>query len=550
VVTLLTGSVTLSGLLVLCWAMGSTLPNLHRTLDHGVWTGLLVLLALSSLVQFVTPVGSPGARIIICTFGLVGLLRSLSSTDTMARLRTALTTKATCALAGVVVVATVFSLRAVTNADSGLYHFQALEFLRSDRIIIGWSNLHIRLAHPSSAYQIAALAENGLWGSDGYRLTAALIMVLTALTFAGALRRLRGESGGTSDALLVVALPCVWGMSLFQTAYFSGVSLDGTTAMVGVVAAGRVLRFMEQRDASSLFDAAVVVAIAYSLRPINAWFLAVLMVAFVVFRRGSEISLGDVALPVAFLGLFISRTWLLSGVPAFPIGRGTPWTPWALTPDEMKEYRAAVGDSARGASEPLWADVARLAGWFDGLSPYLEEFAVTGLLSVALAVVLRAEWRPWRTVAVPALVVVFAPLLIWFFFGPNFRFGMAPLATLAALPVLLVRTEGERPAFGQSVHALVRWTSIVLVLLLVVAPALSSRRSDLLETMSSPSGKPSVERPAVDEVARSAGISISAPLGDDPFCGREVWCVPHPARAQHIEVRRVLLWHVVPRRGG
>ena len=548
--TLLAGSVTLLDLLALCWSMGSVLQRVRETQDFGVWTGLLVLLALSSLVQFFAPIGSPGARVVICMFGVVGLLRASWPTDKMVGLRAAPTRKVVCALAGVVVAATVLSLRAVTNADSGLYHFQAIEFLRSERIIIGWSNLHIRLAHPSAAYQIAALAENGLWGSDGYRLTAALIMVLTVLTFAGALTRLRDESGRPSDALLVVALPCVWGMLLFQTAYFSGVALDGTTALVGVVAVGRVLRFMEQRDAPSLVDAAVVVAIAYSLRPINAWFVLVLFVALFVFRRDPEISLHHVALPAAFIGLFIARTWLLSGVPGFPAGRGTPWTPWALSYESVTQYRADVTESASGSSEPPWADFSRLQGWFDGLSPYLGQFVVTVLLSAALAVTLRARLRPWRSVLIPSVVVVLIPVLIWFFYGPNFRFGMAPLATLAALPVLLVRTEVERPASGQSVRALVRWTSIVLVLLLVVAPALGSHRSDLLESISSPSGKPSGELPAVAEVARSGDVSISAPLGDDPFCGRKVWCVPHPARAQQIEVRRILLWHVVTRRDG
>jgi len=547
--TIITGSVTLVGLLALCWSMGNIVPSSHQLPDHGLWTGLLTLLAVSSLIQFSMPIGSPAARVIICGFSLFGLFRSSRRAGTSARLRKTFTTRTTWGLAALVVAATVLSLRAVTNVDSGGYHFQAVEFLRSERIIIGWSNLHIRLAHPSSAYHIAALAENGLWGSDGYRLTAALLTVLTGLTFAGALRRLGGVTGGPSDALLVVALPCVWGMLLFQTSYFSGVALDGTTSLLGVVAAGRVLRFMEQRDASSLVDAAVVVAIAYSLRPINAWFILVLLGATLVFQRDSQVSLGALALPAAFTGLFITRTWLLSGVPAFPAGWRTPWTPWALSSREVSQYRAEVADSARGSSEPLWTDFSRLAGWFDGLSPHLGEFAVTGLLSVAVVVMLRNEWRPWRTVAIPT-VVVLAPVLIWSFFGPNFRFGMAPLATLAALPVLLLRIGGERETSDQALRPLVRWTSVALVLLLVVAPALGSHRTSLLESMSSPSGRPTGEFPPVVEVARSGEIPISAPMGDNNWCGREVWCGPNTAAAERVEIRRVFLWHVVTRRAG
>lgn len=190
----------------------------------------------------------------------------------------------------------------------------------------------------------------------------------------------------------------------------------------------------------------------------------------------------------------------------------------------------------------------RLAGWFEGLLPYLGEFAVTGLLGSALVVLLRNEWRPWRELVVPASAVLLAPVLIWLLFGPNFRFGMGPLAVLAALPVLLLRIGGEHEAFRPTPHALVRWTAVVLILLFVVAPALGSRRSDLLRSVSSPSSEPAGERPPVVEVARSGDISISAPLGDDPFCGREVWCVPSAGRAERIEVRQFLLWHVVTRR--
>jgi len=546
--TLLTGAITLLGLLALCWSMGNLAPRFRQQEDLGVWTGLLVLLGLASLVQFGFPIGSPAARAIVCVVGLVGLVRSWRSTDALAGLRNSLSARTFGAMMLLVVAMTALSLRAVTNADSGLYHFQAIEFLRSERIIIGWSNLHIRLAHPSSAYQVAAVAENGLWGSDGYRLTAALLLVLTALTFAGALRRLRDASGRTSDAVLVIALPCVWGMLLFQTAFLSGVSLDGTTALVGVVAAGRVLHFLEQRDAPSLFDAAVAAAIAYSLRPIHAWLILVLVLAFFMFRRRSEISLGPVALPAAFIGLFTARTWLLPGVPGFPVGPATPWTPWALSSDEVGQYRADVGESARGSSEPLWVSFDRLAGWFEGLLPYLGEFAVTGLLGSALVVLLRNEWRSWRELAIPASAVLLAPVLIWLLFGPNFRFGMGPLAVLAALPVLLLRIGGEHETFRPTPHALVRWTAVVLVLLLVVAPSLGSRRSDLLRSALSPSSEPIGERPPVVEVARSGDISISAPLGDDPFCGREVWCVPSAGRAERIEVRQFLLWYVVTRR--
>ena len=543
--TLLTGAITLLGLLALCWSMGNLAPRFRQQEDLGVWTGLLVLLGLASLVQFGFPIGSPAARAIVCVVGLVGLVRSWRSTDALAGLRNSLSVRTFGAMMLLVVAMTALSLRAVTNADSGLYHFQAIEFLRSERIIIGWSNLHIRLAHPSSAYQIAAVAENGLWGSDGYRLTAALLLVLTALTFAGALRRLRDASGRTSDAVLVVALPCVWGMLLFQTAFLSGVSLDGTTALVGVVAAGRVLHFLEQRDAPSLFDAAVAAAIAYSLRPIHAWLILVLVLAFFRFRRRSQISLGPIALPAAFIGLFTARTWLLSGVPGFPVGPATPWTPWALSSEEVTWYRAEVSDLARGSAERLWTSLSRLAGWFEGLSTLLGEFAVTGLLSSALAVLLRNEWRPWRELMVPASAVLVAPVLIWFLFGPDFRFGMGPLAALSALPVALLQIGGEHATFRPMSHALVRWTAIVLVLLLVVAPALGARRSDLLGSISSPSSEPTGERPPVVEVARSGDISISAPLGDSSFCGREVWCVPNAGRAERIEVRRFLLWHVV-----
>ena len=543
--TLLTGAITLLGLLALCWSMGNLAPRFRQQEDLGVWTGLLVLLGLASLVQFGFPIGSPAARAIVCVVGLVGLVRSWRSTDALAGLRNSLSVRTFGAMMLLVVAMTALSLRAVTNADSGLYHFQAIEFLRSERIIIGWSNLHIRLAHPSSAYQIAAVAENGLWGSDGYRLTAALLLVLTALTFAGALRRLRDASGRTSDAVLVVALPCVWGMLLFQTAFLSGVSLDGTTALVGVVAAGRVLHFLEQRDAPSLFDAAVAAAIAYSLRPIHAWLILVLVLAFFRFRRRSQISLGPIALPAAFIGLFTARTWLLSGVPGFPVGPATPWTPWALSSEEVTWYRAEVSDLARGSAERLWTSLSRLAGWFEGLSTLLGEFAVTGLLISALAVLLRNEWRPWRELMIPASAVLVAPVLIWFLFGPNFRFGMGPLAALSALPVVLLRIGGEHATFRPMSHALVRWTAIVLVLLLVVAPALGARRSDLLGSISSPSSEPTGERPPVVEVARSGDISISAPLGDSSFCGREVWCVPNAGRAERIEVRRFLLWHVV-----
>lgn len=546
--TLLTGLVTLMGLLALCWSLGNVFPKFHRAQDHGVWEGLLVLLALASLVQLVAPIGSPAARTVIFVVGLIGFVRSWRSTDALARLREDMKIKTICATVGLALAATGLSLRAVTNADSGFYHFQAIEFLRSERIIIGWSNLHIRLAHPSSAYSAAAVAENGLWGSHGYRLTAALILTLTVLTFAGALRRLRDASGRPSDALLVTALPCVWGMLLFETAYFTGVSLDGTSALVGVVAAGRVLQFLEQRDAPSLFDAAVAAAIGYSLRPIHAWLILVLVLAFFMFRRRSEISLGPVALPVAFIGLFTARTWLLSGMPSFPLGPATPWTPWALPSDEVTSYRVEVAELAKGSSERLWTSLSRLGGWYDALSPHLGEFAVTGALSVALVVLLRNDLRPWRTWAAPALVVVIAPVLIWFLFGPNFRFGVGQLATGAALPVLLLRHGAEHRISSPTAQALVRWTSFVLVLLLIVMPAFGSRRPELLESISSPSSQVLGEHPQVVEVARRGGISISAPLGDHYDCGREVWCAPRPALAERIEVRRFLLWQVVTRR--
>lgn len=544
-ITLVTGVLTLSGLLTLCWSLGGLLCPASEREENNLWLGLLALVALVSLVQLVFPVGDLLARSLIMATGLLGLARRRDAFRHLRALRVKAAATSAVAFLGILVVVTLLSVRPITNPDSGLYHFQALEFLRTERMIVGLSNLQIRLAHPSSAYSIAAIAENGLWGSEGYRLTAGLVTTLSCISFGVAYRRFRNLSGGASDALLLFALPCVWGMLIFDPAYFAGVSLDGTTAIVGVVAASYLLRFLELRDNKSFGDAALLAALAYSFRPASAWFVLVLIGLGATSWRAGLISVRPTLIPAFFIGLFVFRTWLLSGVPIFPLGVATPWTSWALSSDALDNYLGEVASSASGSAEPLWTDVSLVWSWYRNLRLHLDEVFVVGLLTLGLVPTLWRQRSAFSETARAVLLVALVPVVIWFVFGPDFRFGMAPLATLAASPVMFLAFSSSDSRNNETAGLLVRWSAMAVVLLTLLVPALGPTGTILFNAVKSPSAAPASETAAVLEASRSGSETISAPLGEESFCGRQVWCVPSSARADQVVVRQFLLWKVV-----
>lgn len=279
------GALSLLAFMALLFCISGVWQTRERCLDERILGGLAVFIFASNVIHLFAGLNSLIAKSVIGVLALIGLIKLLRASGLSHELRIACLSKRHLLSAALLLLfLTLLSTKSTLNYDANLYHFASIEALSSERIIIGWANLHERFAVPSSVFNVASFLGNGLWGADAYRLTGALFTCISVLAFSQSVRRASAAQSSPGDLLTAVTVPAVWSWGLFQPYWFNGPSLDVPAALISVIAASKLADFILRRDARTFEIAAVAVVLAYSLRPVNLVLVVILLCGLAVSR--------------------------------------------------------------------------------------------------------------------------------------------------------------------------------------------------------------------------------------------------------------------------
>lgn len=536
-----------------------------------IWIGWAAALFTTQAIHLFVPISglvSIGLLAIGLAFGLPGLLSKFRADPS---LRSPVSIAAALAFIAFAAWIASRSMLAPTNYDSGLYHFNAIRWINSYRIVPGLGNLHGRLAFNQSFFAyVASLNFHppfGLSHAHGHNLANSFLFLLLTIT---ALEQL--APAVRNPRLLATSHPLLYGPALFtlpvlgylaiHAQHFESPSPDPAATILQLAIFLFFLRGLHdwlQGERSGYWARSVIVlaATAITLKLSNlAFSSALILICLSILARSptqkaAQLSaalrsvLGPItpalAPAVVILGLWAVRGFILAGGPLYPSTFGHMDVDWAVPIEKVQEEARWVRSWARTPRAP-WDEV--LGNW-DWFGPWLERNyrprpamsypVAIGLLAWTLTCAWTLFLRVKRKTA-PHLVE-FLPVLpmaaglpYWFFTAPDPRFAHAQF-WLFAMTAMLALLAIAKQEFGPRAYVFaISAGFLVTNFFLMGSVASHARKVKEIST----SGFEPVPAPAMNTKDTASGLTVHIPAD-----GNQCWDSPIPATPYYNENLRL-----------
>lgn len=418
------------------------------------WMGFSVVISFLLFWNFAFPVNGLAFGIISIA-GICGLFVSrLEIRDAVLRDRPPAALLTVLLLAGLWMAN--ISMEPMTNWDSGLYHVQAVKWVKSFAVVPGLANLHGPLAFNSASFLYFALLDAGPWSGLGYHFANGLLVLAFvfqalcgAARFSGA-----GDRAEPGDLFDFLVLAC--GLTLVSPSTLPSYVTDVPMNLILLVALSRLYRLLtakprdDREESYGVITVCTFLAVGISLKFSSLVFAALCWLVMVIIwaRRAPQIgnSLKKTIGWATAIPLLIGLAWtgrgiVQSGYPLFPVPLAGFPVDW-LAPLEhaAAEYDYIVHSGRSSVTEFSKAPNTLSTGdWFpdwvsesDILYDVLVPLGITVFSLIAWAVFRRRTGTlpggPWWLLAaiLPALVV-------WFSNAPDSRYAKYLFWGLAAL---------------------------------------------------------------------------------------------------------------------
>jgi hypothetical protein len=376
------------------------------------------------------------------------------------------------------------------NYDTGLYHLQAVRWMREHAVPLGLAHVHNRLGFNSLFHAAAAAleffpaAERSVWFAN-------LLPTLFAASagIVGLRRLLAGDSSFPNLFLSFVLVPVVSSL-----ASYPGLGTDHVAALAAYLSFALWARALEDRPAPGPdASAATLLALVALTVKISSAVLLVGSVAILLwrFRSGAAAHVRKVAPAAISIALpWLARNVALSGCLVFPAAATCVVSePWAVGPRAARELTAWITSWARKpflTPEQVLGSWDWLRGWPD-LYATDENRVVVTLFAMGMVLWLAVVRATSASLSV-LWAIAAAGVAYWFLNAPSPRFGLAYLYPLALLPLAFGLSQIARPG--------VRWTSAATAAAILLACSATVRSNcggraadECTAFLRSPSGK-------------------------------------------------------------
>jgi hypothetical protein len=452
-------------LTVLAWM--PALAGLGSVVTHGgdrrlrpAIAGLLgigVLGAASTVANFFVPI-SPAVATLLWAAGVAlflvrrrWLLEEVGKADLLAM-----------ALVAIVAVPLAWP-REWINYDTGLYHLQAVRWMREHSVPLGLAHLHNRLGF-NSLFHAAAAALEFLPAAGRSVWFANLLPTAFAASagIVGARRLLAGDSSFPNLFLSFVLVPVASSL-----ASYPGLGTDHVAALAAYVSFALWARALQDRPwpGPEAVPATLLALVALTVKISTAVLFAgsVAILAWRLRRGAAAHVRGTAPAAIAIALPWLARNVALSGCLVFPVAVTCLTSePWAVGPAAARELAGWITSWARKPflrPEQVLGSWDWLRGWPDLYATDESRVLVT-LFALGLVLWLAAARATSRSLAVLSAIAT-AGAAWWFLKAPSPRFGLAYLYPLALLPL----------AFGLSRLAPggARWPRAAAITVIVLA---------------------------------------------------------------------------------
>lgn len=509
------------------------------TIRIAMWSGLLLLVTLSTFSNLFIPLKSAAAIVMVLAVAVFALILSV----VLVRRRSGRVVpkffdwnslpKTGWFLVAVLVVVSIWwlvaSTRAPTNYDSGLYHLASIWYAADFSTIPGLANLYASNGFANALMPLTAITTNGPMGLDAYRVINGFFFLLLFLEIVLRLTSSRRNAVGTKILLIglgVFVAPMIWMSDYWVTSpTFDTPVAIFTLVSVAALADAVTLGRMRNVDVIGVL---IPIALAASMRQ-HYWFLFAffaVIILWVALRQKVKGTLWAFWLSLSassvLLAVMIARDYVLSGWVLYPYKIFSFNVDWvAPDPAGLIDSTKLWARSPTPAYQQMGDSWAWVRPWLGANLVTWVFLAILGCLIFAVVAffLTRKFWRP------RALAVVMTPLVLylltWFFVGaPHVRYSWAPLLLMGALPLAwawqaIEVQRGMRFRLMNVAQVLVglELIAVVVVSAIVALPRLSTELPVI----------------AVERVPLNATVDLLVPQGTDQCWNNFPSCSGMPA---------------------
>lgn len=433
------------GLILTCWLIGVAILNQVKAdcfdrigdrLIIAVWLGVVILSVSLLAVSLVLPL-SPlvGAMVAITMAAL-----ALSLQDTRAEIRELLSSVSLKWIFGFLAlelsVAT-FTSQLISYYDTGLYHFQVIQWLSRFGAVPGLALIHSRFGFTSSWLALAAPFNAGIFEARLGALTGGFVSLLATLQLLICLIRIWQSRGLLEDWFLVISLfLCILIISPYRM--HISPSPDWPLIIMTVVITWIILIIINKNQFHKSYIIEInIVPLILSAGAVTIKLSAIplLVVSSIFYFLGRRINFKRIFLYIAIILLLISPMigfgTITSGCPLYPSSLMCLNLPWSLGSQQAQEMSKLIQEWARWSG--LRPVTANSWNWLEHWIKTEKQSAFMLFLSILSALIIvktsKDEWvRPHKYV----LTLGGLGIAFMMYAAPSLRFGLGYLCILPA----------------------------------------------------------------------------------------------------------------------
>ncbi|WP_426776324.1 LIC_10190 family membrane protein [Lusitaniella coriacea] len=346
-----------------------------------------------------------------------------------------------------------FTTQLVTAYDTGLYHFQVIQWLSQFGTVPGLALLFYTFGYPSSWLAFAAPLNFGILEARTSAIPGGLILLLLTLQLVLSCYRIFQNRQQFADWFIAIA-GCICLPVIIWLRLPISPSPDVPVVGLGIVIAWSIIIIANHRDATSpnkLFDASLIpIILGAGALTMKLSALVLLFIAFVfyIFKRsfslkrfcvGSGLSLLLIS-PMLVFGM------ITSGCPLYPASIGCfEFLPWSIGAETAKEATQRIQECARWTCPPLAPENANNWNW---LGHWVNNQKQATFLIIASLISTIAILRSKPSIKIEGyfyiLVLGLLGILFMMYGSPAIRLGIGYLYLIPTLILAVYCHENSR----------------------------------------------------------------------------------------------------------
>src|SRR5690349_12525811 len=328
-----------------------------------------------------------------------------------------------------------YSVKVPGNADTPLYHAQAIHWIENYPAVPGLGNLDPRLGSNSNWFVLSAIFSFSFLKLQSFHLIPSFLFLVCFFYFSGGLQNILDGNVRMSQIARVGFIP----FAFYLLA--SEISSPGTDLPIILLYWLIVCLWLEsieqvnsQRDLQVIVFLLAVLVVTFKISGI-AILLFALWISVDVLRRGEYRLLWlCTGMAVAILIPWLIRNFILTGYWIYPEPRMASFSPdvdWKVPVARVLSFKRGIQAWAFSPGS-RWGHIAdlsfiqRLNYWFTNLTLNQKGLVILALISpILFATFLFTSRQPKKreTSYLSLILLIYLNLMFWLFTAPNLRFG-------------------------------------------------------------------------------------------------------------------------------